>query len=273
MNRPFDEPNLQAALHAALDDLPVIELSADEIADSARRQRRARGSAAGAALLILMILGTAALTFPQLARHGHDGSSSSSGYVPSSPDPAPPPGAEPRTPAPSTTPATPKSTPPSTPPSSVPATHNAPPATKAGVLCPQPQPSGVVNYPPALDKLMAGGTAWDSPADGLPVPFAATRAIVCRYDHDGMRGAADVTDRAVAKQLRDGVNSASTLHTNEECPGEMFQAYVIFTTGTRGQFLSIDLTDCYGWMQPSSYLLPQAVSRQMLALTKDGAGM
>jgi hypothetical protein len=194
--------------------------------------------------------------------------------VPSSPEPAtPPPGATPKTPAPSTTPATSKSTPPSTPPSSVTSTHNAPPATKAGVLCPQPQPSGAVNYPPALDKLMAGGTAWDSPADGLPVPFTATRVIVCRYDHNGMRGAADVTDRTTVKQLRDGVNSASTLHTNEQCPGEMFQSYVIFTTGTRGQFLSIDLTDCYGWMQPSSYLLPQAVSRQMLALTKDGAGM
>ena len=119
-----------------------------------------------------------------------------------------------------------------------------------------------------------GGRLWMSPADGLPVDFPANRAIICRYSKDnGLAGAADVHDADTVAQLQTGVNSAKTKHSGEKCPGRFDLTYVIFTDGHRGQLLYIDVTDCFGWMMPSSYLLPGELARQIIALTPDGSGL
>jgi hypothetical protein len=134
--------------------------------------------------------------------------------------------------------------------------------TSAGGYCPVHTPSGLILYPTALDPLLGNGTL------GSP----ANRVIVCRYTHSELAGAADVRNAQTVQNLQNAVQRANRRWDGEECPGPFYESYLIFTDGHDGRFWSIDLTNCFGWMQPSSLLLPGDVSRQLIRLTSGGSG-
>jgi hypothetical protein len=134
--------------------------------------------------------------------------------------------------------------------------------TSAGGYCPVHTPSGLILYPTALDPLLGAGTL-DSPAN---------RVIVCRYTQSGLAGAADVRDARTVRDLQTAVDRAHRRWDGETCPGAFYESYLIFTDGHDGRFRSIDLTNCFGWLQPSSLLVPGDVSRQLIRLTSGGSG-
>lgn len=288
MSRRIDENGLRDALHSALDGLPIKDVPFERIA-ATRRRRRSYAVTAAATAVLAVTVGVATMGLPPargLPASESDsiqvggGQAAPSGSRPASgasPDArwsstASPGGPDPTTPSPAESPATGGFL--VTPGQSVapPVRPSATPTSPAG-YCPVHEANGRITYPTALDPLTADSKAWNSPADGVPVPFTPNRTIICRYaSGTGLAGAADVTDATTVAQLRTGVNSASVQWDNQDCPGEFSSAYIIFTTGTQGQSFNVDITDCFGWMQPSNYLLPAEFARQVKALTPAGRG-
>jgi hypothetical protein len=86
-----------------------------------------------------------------------------------------------------------------------------------------------------------------------------------------LKGAADVTRKAVVARLQARVNAATTVRTGNTCAMDG-TAFVTFVHPDHGRNIWVDLTSCDAWWMPHSISITDGFADQIRSLTPNGSG-